>query len=158
MNAKTTVLMAAIVVAGCRGSVRGQDVTAQVRAQAPSATPGAKPLPLRVDRVHASDGACSALRPGAPSGRDFRKTSLRAMDRVPISWGSGQAVTSAWRIIADSEKGPGTIVRVDGMKGTGDYYYGEGIFAGCNQSSLESVYSALIPKDGTEKFELMQLG
>ena len=158
MNAKQTVLVAAIVLAGCRGAVREPDMPAQVRAEATAVAPSAKPLPLRLDRVHASDGACSALRPGASSGRDFRKTLFRAMDRVPIASSSGQAVTSAWRISADSEKGPGTILRVDGVKATGAYYYGEGIFAGCDQSSLERAYAALIPENGTEMFELMQLG
>ena len=158
MSAKKTVLVAAIVLAGCRGSIRDPDVAAQVRAEAPSVTPGAKPLPLRLDRVHASGGPCNALRPEASSGRHVLKTSFRAMDRVPISWGSEQAVTSAWRISADSEEGPGTIVRVDGVKATGAYYYGEGIFAGCDQSSLQSTYSSLIPEDGTPLFEPMQLG
>lgn len=151
-----TILLAALILAGCRGSVREGETATQMRGEVARALPPEQ-SPLKVDPAHASNGPCSYRRVTFGRG-GIRGVSLRAMDRVAISRGSAQPVTSAWRIAAESEQGSGTIVRVEGTRVRGDYYVGDGIFAGCNQSSLSSAYFTLAPPPGAAEFEMLQQG
>lgn len=152
-----TILVAAIILAGCRGSVReSETVTALTRGEAPLPLTQEQ-SPLKIDFARAPDGPCTVRRLALRRG-GLRGVSLRAMDRIPISGNPAKPITSAWRIEAESDQGSGTIVRVEGTKVRGDYYVGDGIFAGCNQSSLASAYFTLAPAPGVAQFEILQLG
>ena len=152
-----TILVAAIILAGCRGSVReSETVTALRRGEATTALRQDQ-SPLKIDFARAPDGRCAVRRLALHHG-GLRGVSFRAMDRIPIFGNPAKPMTSAWRIQAESDQGSGTIVRVEGTKVRGDYYVGDGIFAGCNQSRLASAYFTLAPTPGVAEFEILQLG
>jgi hypothetical protein len=151
-----TILLAAMILVGCRGSVREGETASQMNGEVARALPPEQ-VPLKIDRAGAPTGPCSDRRVAIGRGR-LEGVSLRAMDRVAISTDSGGSITSAWRIQAEGEQGSGTIVRVEGSAVRGDYYVGDGIFAGCNQPSLASAYFTLAPPPGAAEFEMLQLG
>ena len=150
------ILLTALILAGCRGSVREGETVNSMRTEA-TPVPPQEQSPLRIDPGLPPGGPC-VVRRLAPQPGALRGVSLREMDRVPVSRGAKKPVTSAWRIQAESALGSGTIVRVEGAKARDDYYLGDGIFAGCNQSSLASAYLTLAPAPGVAEFDILQLG
>jgi hypothetical protein len=152
MSAKIIVL-ASVVLFGCRGAVLEAHAN-ESRGRATVGTPVAAvaPLPLNADEIGV--GGCPARSPG----RGISDVSRRSMERIPIAWRSTGIVLSAWRVGADSEQGPGGIVLVERPDGSGTYFLGEGIFAGCSQSTLSSAYRRLARTNEPIEAESPQLG
>jgi hypothetical protein len=151
MTAKMIVL-GSVVLFGCRGAaLHAQESEPRERSMA--GAPVAAP-PMQIDADGMSLGACPAKSLGSGSARGV---SRRSMERIPVSWRSSGIVFSAWRVGADSEQGPGNIVLVDRLDGSGSYYLGEGIFAGCSQSHLSSAYRGLAPTSFVSEPEPLQL-
>ena len=149
-------LLTALILAGCRGSVREGETLTSMRAEAAPAPPP-QASPLRIDPALAPGGPCVVRRLAQKAGA-LRSVSFRAMDRVPVYTDPSRPIFSAWRIKAGSDLGEGSIVRVEGTSSRKDFYVGGGIFAGCNQSSLASAYFTLAPTPGEAEFEMIQLG
>jgi len=152
MSAKIIVL-ASVALFGCRGAALHAQ-TSEPRERSTAGAPVAAPAPMQLDEAGMSLGACPAKSLGS---RSARGVSRRSMERIPVSWRSSGIVLSAWRVQADSEQGPGHIVVVDRLDGSGSYYLGEGIFAGCSQSTLSSAYRGLAPTNVVSEPEPLQL-
>ncbi len=151
MNAKLIVL-GSVVLVGCRGAA----LHAQTSRPGERGTAGvvlAEVSPLLLDAKEVRAGACAARALGRVS-----RATHRSMERIPISWRSTKTVFSAWRLEADSKLGPGSIVFADRPDGSGGYYLGQGIFAGCNQSTLSSAYKNLAPKSEAIEPDPLHLG
>jgi hypothetical protein len=151
MSAKIFVL-ASVVLFGCRGAVL-QAQTNEPRERAATVAPVVAVAPLQLDAAEAGAGGCPARSLGGSA-----EVSRRSMERIPIAWRSTGIVRSAWRVGADSEQGPGAIVLVERPDGSGSYYVGEGIFAGCSQSTLSSAYRRLARTNEPIEAESLQLG
>jgi hypothetical protein len=151
MSARLIVL-GSIVLFGCRGAApHAQTSGADERGTAGAVVAEVSPLPLESKEVRA--GACAARELGRVS-----RATRQSMERIPISWRSTKIVFSAWRLNADSKLGPGAIVFADRPDGSGGYYLGQGIFAGCNQSTLSSAYQNLAPKSEPIEPDPLHLG
>jgi hypothetical protein len=152
MSAKIIVL-GSIVLFGCRGAaLHAQESEPRERSMA--GAPVAAPAPMQLGEAGLSLGACPAKSLGSGSARGV---SRRSMERIPVSFRSSGIVFSAWRVQADSDQGPGHIVLVDRLDGSGSYYLGEGIFAGCSQSHLSSAYRGLAQTSFVSEPEPLQL-
>ncbi len=152
MSAKIIVL-ASTVLFGCRGAVLHAE-TNESRGRAATVAPVVAVAPLQLDAAEVGAGGC----PARSLDGSVREVSRRSMERIPIAWRSTGTVLSAWRVGADSEQGPGGIVLVERPDGSGSYYVGEGIFAGCSQSTLSSAYRRLARTNEPIEAESLQLG
>jgi hypothetical protein len=150
MTAKIIVL-GSVVLFGCRGAALHAQTTEP--GERPMAETPIAAAPMQIDVDGLSLGAC----PAKSLASSARGVSRRSMERIPVSWRSSGIVLSAWRVHADSEQGPGHIVLVDLLNGSGSYYLGEGIFAGCSQSTLSSAYRGLAPTNVMSEPEPLQL-
>jgi uncharacterized damage-inducible protein DinB len=84
--------------------------------------------------------------PAAPVRRTLERTAVRVRE-------SSVTQSAAWRMIADSAAGNGSITLLDlGV------YRGEGIFFGWSQAQLAAEYERLNPTTDEPRFELQQLG
>jgi hypothetical protein len=151
MSAKIVVLMSTVLF-GCRGAVLHAE-TNESRQRTATVAPVVAVAPLHLDAADVGAGGCSARSLGGSA-----EVSRRSMERIPIAWRSTGVVLSAWRVAADSEQGPGGIVLVERPDGSGSYYLGEGIFAGCSQSTLSSAYRRLARTNEPIEAETLQLG
>jgi len=147
------IVLASIALFGCRGAVLHAEPN-EPRERAATAAPIVAAAPLQLDAAEVGAGGC----PVRSLGASMHRVSRRSMERIPVSRRSTGIVLSTWRLGADSEQGPGGIVLVERPDGSGNYFLGEGIFAGCSQSTLSSAYRRLARTNEPVEAESLQLG
>jgi hypothetical protein len=76
--------------------------------------------------------------------------------REPIRVRGMTVTISAWRIVASSAQGPGTLVLAE--QGGKSWYRGDGIFLGWPQERLAAAWKALLPAPEPSGDDFPQLG
>jgi uncharacterized damage-inducible protein DinB len=81
---------------------------------------------------------------------------VRSLQRTPVRVREIGATVSAWQMIVDTERGPGTITLIDAAGPP--QYRGEGAYFGWTQEQLAAEYQRLNKPPDEPTFELAQLG
>jgi uncharacterized damage-inducible protein DinB len=81
---------------------------------------------------------------------------VRSLQRTPVRVRETGATVSAWQLIVDSERGPGSITLIDASGQP--HYRGEGAYFGWSQERLAAEYQRLNKPPDEPTFELAQLG
>ncbi len=82
---------------------------------------------------------------------------LVSLERVHIRTREAMSTRSAWRLIAATGEGDGTISLIE-ISPTVSLFRGEGIFLGWSSDRLQSAYRILLPPDTGPDMEFNQLG
>jgi uncharacterized damage-inducible protein DinB len=81
---------------------------------------------------------------------------VRVLQRAPIRIRETAATVSAWQLIADSERGTGSITLIDSIGQP--FYRGDGTYFGWSQEQLAAEYQRLNKSPDEPTFEVAQLG
>ncbi len=82
---------------------------------------------------------------------------LVSLERVHIRTREAVTTRSAWRLVAASGEGEGTISLIE-ISPTVSLFRGEGVFLGWSSDRLQSAYRILLPPDTGPDMEFNQLG
>ncbi|MCA1581391.1 MAG: hypothetical protein LC796_08345 [Acidobacteria bacterium] len=80
-----------------------------------------------------------------------------SLERVHIRTRENLTTRSAWRLIATTAQGEGTISLIE-ISPTVSLFRGEGVFLGWSSDRLQSAYRTLLPRDTGSDMEFNQLG
>ena len=80
-----------------------------------------------------------------------------SLERVPVRTRDSGLTRSAWRLVAVSDEGPGTITHVDLSPGDA-FYRGDGVFLGWSRDNLENAFVKLGRTPDEPDAPMLQLG
>jgi hypothetical protein len=80
-----------------------------------------------------------------------------SLERVPVRTRGSDITRSAWRLVAVSDEGPGTITLVELSSGDA-FYRGDGVFLGWSRDDLERAWAELARTPDEPDPPMPQLG
>ncbi len=92
-----------------------------------------------------------------PPPRLPRGARREELARVPIRLRGGTVTLSAWRLLVESDEGPGTIVLVENGENQ-TFLRGDGAFLGWTQEELNGAWEALSRSPDEPELPVPQLG
>jgi hypothetical protein len=80
-----------------------------------------------------------------------------SLERFPVRTRDNALTCSSWRLLIETDKGPGAIVLIEYSPET-SFYRGEGVFLGWSQERMAAAYKAFVPDPEPDNSEIPQLG
>ena len=108
-----------------------------------------------VDEARQNRGAGPPAPPDPLGG--LTEPRLVSLERVHIRTREAVTTRSAWRLVAATGEGEGTISLIE-ISPTVSLFRGEGVFLGWSSDRLQSAYRILLPPDTGPDMEFNQLG